>query len=198
MDQLIVKLDDSYCPRIDELIGELLGSEIEFHKFPPKYLLSLPFIFRYECSLMVLEIWHVHHDKFISSAKILDIFYISEKCETPSMAICGSLLGINELYEHNDILTSMDNPLYQLLESFLCLYSPERSWKNFNLTLIDNTLTIKYYDQIIFTELIEDCEFSPKYWSIVIKKLLAEIRDGSSKLLQYSFKRMKSARKIEL
>jgi hypothetical protein len=196
MDQIIIRLDDSYCPRIDELIGGLLGSEIVLHKTNKKYILSSTFIFRYECPLMVLEIWHVYPDKFISSVEILNIFYTTERCETPNIAIRKSLLGINNRYTNAGLHIHMDNPVYQLLESILYSCGFERSWKNFNLVVIDTTLAIKYYDQIIFTELIEDREFSPKYWRIAIEKILAEMRNGTSELLQYSFKRMKSARKI--
>jgi hypothetical protein len=202
MKQLIVKLDDSYCPRIDELIGELLGSEIVLDEVSPEYFqLFGPEDYKYKCPLLVIKITSCNR-RFDSSVKILDISGSSDNCETPSIGIRNSLLKINNRYTNTGLHIHMDNPVYQLLESILCKYGFERSWKGFKST-ISSTLTITYSpplreDYCVILSRITSPYDEPDYYKTTIEKILTEMCDGSSELLQYSFKRMKSARKIEV
>jgi hypothetical protein len=196
MDKIVVRLDDSYCPRIDESIGELLGSEITLDKFSPEYKpVTDNIVYRYRCPLIVVLLTPCC-GKFNSRIEILGVSGSSDKCETPSVGIRESLLKINNRYTQLPA-ERMNNPIYQLLESILCNFGIERSWKGFKSVIINRKLTITLLcdeaDCVILSETISVNEHST-YYRRVIKKILAEMRDGTSELLQYSFKRMKSAR----
>jgi hypothetical protein len=193
MDQITIRLKDSYG-NIDALIGELLGSEIVLHKDILYYMNSPDSYYRYECPL--LNVGWSHHEFY-------DTIWVTVLGMEVSLDKMGSDIDtmfdkmLKKLNKFCRDSGPIHNPIYQALVAmkYWTDKCSQISWKGFDFSF-DHTnfygrmITIKYGDEIIFSLLmILD-------WEPVIEKVLAEMCDGSSELLQYSFKRMKSARKI--
>jgi hypothetical protein len=193
MDQITIRLDNSYGFGVDALIGELLGSEIVLHKDNSG---SKANHYRYRCPLLIINI-SIYGEYFNAFIGILDNTVNSVHKQVDE-AIRDSFSKINNFlieigYDTDEAINY--NPLYQLLVSVLNCSLYDEPWKGFKYNLNCNTFTLKYNDEIILEERISVIHSNPIYYINIIKEILAEMRNGTSKLLQYSSKRMKSARK---
>jgi hypothetical protein len=191
IDKLILRFDDSYCPRIDALIDELLGSEIIL-----QYVGKKSTEYEYEGPLLYIAICNLQRMRTMK-IKILNIEYYHFIYKSLNMTLYNALMYIDKTYYRCSPLdyTLIHNPIFQVLENYLYCRSSKYNirWKGFNFIFTELEITISYGDEIIFTRISPD--MSRLLW---IEKIIGEMSNGSSELLQYSFKRMKSAKKIEL